>query len=124
MATRPRAVIDVPSRHRPELGEVRVLVLPDDQAGAEGLDPERAAALERGEFAFVGVLAEADVTVEGVVQQLRSGGNWGIESDDRGYLEEVAADEYADLRKILKTIGVSTAELPTDMNPEWIEWRV
>lgn len=123
MATRPRAVIDVPSRHRPELGEVRVLVLHDEEADVEDLTPERAAALERGDFSFVGVLAEADVTVEGVVQQIRSGGLWGIESDDQGYLGEVAADEYADLRKILKTIGVPTSELPTEMDPKWLDWR-
>lgn len=123
MATRPRAVIDVPPRHRPELGAVRVLVLPDAEADVEDLGPERAAALERGDFDFVGVVAEADVTVEGVVQQIRSGGLWGIESDSRDLVEEHAREEYADLRKILKTIGVPTSELPSEMDPRWLDWR-
>ena len=40
-----------------------------------------------------------------------------------GSIEEVAAEEYNDLRKILISIGVSTAQLPTKFDPKWIKWE-
>ena len=67
--------------------------------------------------------AETDVDIQGVLQTLTSGGLWGVESDGKVYIEEVAAEEYNDLRKILISIGVSTAQLPTKFDPKWIKWE-
>lgn len=128
MVTRPR-VVQAPPRRKPavRLVDVRVLVLPDPDADPSYLDEpdfaERRAEYERGDFGFVGVVAEADVEVEGVEQRVKSGGLWGVESDDREHIEHVAGEEYDELRQVLKTLGVPTSELPTELDRRKIEWR-
>jgi hypothetical protein len=130
MTTRPR-VVEAPGRKRvapPKLLEIKTLVERDEDADTSYLDQDgfedRRAEYEQGDFHFVGVRTEAEVEVAGVVQTLHSGGLWGIESDsDRSYLEEVAGEQYAELRRILKDVGVPTSELPTDLDPASIEWR-
>ncbi len=128
MATRKRVVEVARKRSAPQVQTIKVVVLPDEDPDTSWMDdPEnddRREAYERGDFAFVGVRAEADVVVEGVVQHLTSGGLWGVESDSgEEYIEGVGAEEYGDLRKILTSIGVSTAQLPTEMDPSWVDWR-
>jgi hypothetical protein len=57
---------------------------------------------------MIGIWAEADVVIGGVVQKIQSGGLWGIESDSaRTYLVEVAKGEYYQLHKILKSMGAT-----------------
>ena len=136
MATRKRIVEAARKRRSPELNSVRVLVLPDEEhvpdedpdfvAPLDRADFEnRKQAFQRGDFSFVGVVAKAEIVVDGIVQTITSGGLWGIESDsDKTYIAEVADDEYGDLRRILKTLGVPTSELPMKVDPKWIEWRV
>jgi hypothetical protein len=47
-----------------------------------------------------------------VVQRIRSGGLWGIESDsDASYIAEVEQGELADLRSELKAVGFSTRQI-------------
>ena len=121
---RPR-VFEAPARKsKVTLETVRVVVEHDSDPDTSYLEQEdfeeRLAAFQAGEFTFLGVHAEADVTIDGVVQTLTSGGLWGIESDSGDeYIEEVAVQEYEELRKILKTIGVPTADLPLEMDPAW-----
>ena len=121
---RPR-VVEAPARRAPaKLEAIRVVVEYDPNPDVSYLEQEefeeRLAAYKNEEFSFLGVHAEADVTIEGVVQTLTSGGLWGIESDSGDeYIEEVAVQEYEELRKILKTIGVPTADLPLEMDPAW-----
>ena len=56
---------------------------------------------------MVGIYAEAKLLVKGVVQTIRSGGLWGIESDsDPSYKQEVARDELSLLRDLLTTLAV------------------
>jgi hypothetical protein len=128
MTTHKRVVVEAPRKRRsPELLAIRVLVLADEDPGASlvDLDEDRKASYDRGDFSFVGIRAEAQMTVDGIVQTIVSGGLWGIESDaDAGYIQEVAGDEYNDLRKILKTLGVPTSELPNEVDVKQIEWRV
>ncbi len=130
MTTRNRVVVEVARKRRaPELQSVLVLVLPDEDPDTSFLDQDefedRKEAFARGDFSFVGVKAQAEIVVDGIVQQIVSGGLWGIESDaGDAYIKEVAGEEYTDLRQILKTLGVPTSELPVDVNPSWIEWRV
>ncbi|HTF33311.1 MAG TPA: hypothetical protein VK714_06360 [Myxococcota bacterium] len=86
---------------------------PDTSYFDEDEFADRRAEFERGDFTFVGVRAEAEVAIEGVIQTLTSGGLWGIESDsDESYIEDVALEEYDALREILKAVGVSTREVP------------
>lgn len=55
---------------------------------------------------MTGIWAEAQVVVDSVVQTIRSGGIWGIESDSHeGYPKEVALEEVSALKDILKKMG-------------------
>jgi len=127
-----RRVVAAPARKPPaELRVIRVLVEHDPDPDVSFLEQDefedRLAAYKRGEFDFVGVRAEADVVVEGVVQTLTSGGLWGVESDSgEEYVVSVAVEEYEQLRRVLKTIGVPTAQLPNADEKQvraWVEWR-
>ena len=66
-----RRVVEAPARKSPvKLESIRVVVEHDPDPEASYLEQdefeERLAAYKSGEFAFVGVRAEADVTIEGV----------------------------------------------------------
>jgi hypothetical protein len=138
MSDTPRArrrVVAAPARRPPaELTgarPIRVVVEHDPDPDVSYLDQDefedRRAQYERGEFDHVGVRAEADVVIEGTVQTLASPGLWGVESDSgEEYVVGVAVEEYEQLRKVLKTIGVPTAQLPEASEStvrDWIEWR-
>jgi hypothetical protein len=129
MAARRRVVVEAPriKRNAPQVEEIRIVVLDDDEPDTSFLDQDefkdRRAEYDRGDFKFVGVRADAEVTIEGVVQTITSGGIWGVESDAEGQIRMLAEDEYADLRKILTSIGVSTSQLPLKMERSWIKWR-
>jgi len=133
MTSRKRVVEATRKKSAPTVQEIRVRVMHDedpDTSFFDSGDPEykdqdedRRKQYERGDFSFVGVRAETDVDIQGVLQTLTSGGLWGVESDGKVYIEEVAAEEYNDLRKILISIGVSTAQLPTKFDPKWIKWE-
>ena len=48
--------------------------------------------LNRGDWGYIGVRADAEIIVDGVSQDITSGGLWGVESDsDRAYLAELTA---------------------------------
>jgi hypothetical protein len=69
-------------------------------------DFERMESLQNQNWYYLGIRAEAEIQVEGISQDISSGGLWGIESDsDREYLEEIERDELADLKGILKGLG-------------------
>lgn len=128
MTTRRRVVIDAAQgrRPRPQVQRFRVRVEEDLDADVsylmqEGL-AERRAAHKRGEFSHVGVRVEAEVLIEGTVQVLTSPGVWGVESDSVGEdLAAVCAEEYRALRDVLKAVGVSTSELPQEVEQSWYE---
>jgi len=129
MATHKRVVEVARKRRASELVSIKVLVLPDEEPDTSFLDQDefgdRKEAFQRGDFSFVGIRAEAEITVDGILQTIVSGGLWGVESDAGDpYIAEVAGEEYTDLRRILKTLGVPTSELPTEVEQSQIEWRV
>ncbi len=126
----PKRVFEAPARKKPaaKLEGVRVVVEHDPDPDTSYLEQEgyeeQLAAYQNGDFTFVGVRAEADVVIGGVVQTLTSAGLWGIESDSgKEYIEEVANEEYSELRKILTEVGVPTSKLPQNIDPGQIEWR-
>lgn len=124
MAAR-RRVVEAPRSKRvpPQVESIRVVVVDDDEPDTSYLEGERREEYDRGDFKFVGVRAEAEVDVEGVIQTLTSGGIWGVESDVEGHIRMLAEEEYGDLRKILISIGVSTSQLPLKMERGWIKWQ-
>lgn len=73
-------------------------------------DYERMESLNRGQWCYIGIWAEAEVQLskDGVIQELSSGGLRGIESDSgNDYLSEVEQEELSQLRKELREIGFS-----------------
>lgn len=77
-------------------------------------DYDRTEALNRGEWYYLGIVAKAGITLPGstLVQRITSGGLWGIESDsEAGYFAEVEAEELADLRGELETIGFTKRQI-------------
>jgi hypothetical protein len=70
-------------------------------------DYQRMEALQRGDWAYIGVIAKAEVQLTSdLVQVLRSGGLWGVESDSGAdYLKEVADEELCSLRTELEAVG-------------------
>jgi hypothetical protein len=73
---------------------------------------ERLAAFERGEWEMVGVFAEAEIEVGGVLQMIRTGGLWGIESDSSDeYMIETAEAEWDELAATLAELGFSAEDI-------------
>ena len=70
--------------------------------------------LNQGRWCFVGVKAEAEISIPSgsgysTLQKIHSGGVWGFESDSSAAVfAEVIKDELADLRGQLKALGFST----------------
>lgn len=71
-------------------------------------DYKRAEDLNNGHWYFLGIIAKAEVvSPNNVVQIIRSGGLWGIESDsDASYIESVKKDELAELKEELAAFGL------------------
>jgi hypothetical protein len=120
-----RRVVEATSRGpRVELHAVHVVIENDPDPDLSDLDQDSLDAYERGELTFMGVRAEADVSIGGIAQTLFSTGVPGVASDAEDvYLDEVIAQEWAALRGVLKAVGVSTEQLPLEVQHEWIEWQ-
>jgi len=78
-------------------------------------DYDRVESLNRGDWCFIGLRAEAEVqTSSDVVQRITSGGLWGIESDSgREHLEETQREELAQLKAELIGLGFSRRAIAT-----------
>jgi len=69
-------------------------------------DYERAEAWNRGAWCMVGVVAVAEVEVNGARQTIKSPGLWGIESDSgEDHFKEVGEEQLSELRAILRELG-------------------
>lgn len=77
-----------------------------------GQDYERAEAYNRGEWWYVGVYAQAELSVKAedgwpITQVIRSAGLWGIESDaGQSWFDEFAEEELDQLRAQLAELGI------------------
>lgn len=73
-------------------------------------DYQRMEAYNRGDWGMIGIWAEADVQTHnhGVIQKIRSGGLWGIESDSGAeYLKEVEREQLNELSSELQALTFS-----------------
>jgi hypothetical protein len=87
---------------------------PDEIRTYIAQDYQRMERLNAGDWSYIGIRAEAEVTVDDTVQTVSSGGLWGIESDsDSQYIASVASDELASLRDILHELGFSKRAIAT-----------
>jgi len=81
-------------------------------------DYKRMEALNRGDFSFIGIMAEATVSYSTGngnrrLETFTSGGLWGIESDSSDdYIKEVEEQELDDLKEHLTKFGVDVSALP------------
>jgi hypothetical protein len=67
---------------------------------------------ERNRWWMEGVYAQAEIVILGVIQRLRSGGLYGIESDsDEAYFKEIADEQLAELKDILEQLGFTKEEI-------------
>lgn len=102
--------IDREERGDMNRGEYRYFIPANPEYGEQ--DYDRMESLNRGEWCYLGIRAEAEVIVNGTVQRITSGGLWGIESDsDKEYFAEVATEQLAELRGILAEMGFSERQL-------------
>lgn len=76
-------------------------------------DYQRSEALNRGDWNYIGLWAEAEaqLTNNGPVQTIRSGGLWGVESDSGEYLAEIAKEELSQLRDELEAMGFAKKDI-------------
>ncbi len=71
-------------------------------------DYQRMEAYNRGDWCMLGIWAEAEVQTHnhGVIQRIRSGALWGVESDSgEDYLASVEQEELAALGSELEALG-------------------
>ena len=78
-------------------------------------DYDRMESLNRGDWCFMGMRAEAEVqTGSDVVQRITSGGLWGIESDSgKDHFESIAREELAQLKDELVGLVFSRRAIAT-----------
>jgi hypothetical protein len=87
-------------------------------------DYERMERLARGDWGFIGIRAEAEIAISDdphkrtnttwTLQEITSGGLWGIESDsDKSYLAEIETEQLSELREQLRALGFSTRAITT-----------
>lgn len=100
--------------HR-RIDSITVSVIDDPEGDSSYLsqteDADRLAALQRGDWGYVGVRATADVTMTGsVMQGINSGGVWSVESDSGiDHLQKIAEEEIDLLREELRAAGFEQA---------------
>lgn len=79
---------------------------------------KRLVAYERGDCVMIGIYVEAEVIVGGTVQKIRTPGLWNTESDsDKSYKQEIAGEEYEELKSILKDLGIR--KVPSLASARW-----
>jgi hypothetical protein len=87
-------------------------------------DYERMESLNRGNWCYIGIRAEAEIAISNephkrtnttwTLQEISSGGLWGIESDsDKSYLAEIETEQLSELRSQLRALGFGTRAIAT-----------
>lgn len=68
-------------------------------------------------WCYVGIVAKAEyVSPNGICQDVRSGGLWGIESDsNKAYLADVGTEQLAELTQELLSIGFTKRQIAVAM---------
>ena len=88
-------------------------------------DWKRAESLNNGDWCYCGVDAVAKLRVNGISQEVQSGGVWGIESDSgAACLAEFGEEEFGELVDILESLGFSKRTInkhkPQSFVPEFV----
>ena len=105
-------------------GHARPENTPDEVRKYVRQDYDRMESLNRGNWCFIGIRAEAEIAVSidphkrtnttWTLHEITSGGLWGIESDsDKDYFAEVEKEELASLRDQLTALGFGKRAIAT-----------
>jgi hypothetical protein len=83
-------------------------------------DFDRMESLNNGSWCYIGIRAEAEIqTGSDVVQDITSGGLWGIESDSgKEHIAETIREELANLKTELLALGFSKRAIASAFKPE------
>lgn len=102
-----------------KLESIKIKRIPDSDADTSYLEQEgfkeRLQQYTDGQFGFIGITAEAEVSYDignGTrrLETLTSSGLWGIEDDsDAAYLRSIEKEELADLRAHCERFGVDVS---------------
>jgi|GEM_PF-1301638 len=81
-------------------------------------DYERMESYNNQNWSYLGIRAKAEILLPSgdasVVQEITSGGLWGVESDsDKSYLAGIEEEELSSLREQLRAVGFSTRAIST-----------
>jgi hypothetical protein len=75
-------------------------------------DYERMESLNKGNWCFLHVRAEAEININSVIETISSGGLGGIESDSgEDYLKEIEKEELTNLTEVLKELGFKESQI-------------
>jgi len=74
-------------------------------------DYQRMEEYNRGGWYMTFAFAEADISINGVTQTIRSGGLGGVESDSGTYFDEIKAEQYNELKDILAGLGFTQEQI-------------
>ena len=118
----------------PRIDRITLNVMVDTDADTSFLEQEEFSELResyhRGDYYFVGVRANADVSyaisnTDRRIETLTSGGVWGIESNSgKDYIEgEVGKDELNDLKTHLERFGVNTSNFDALIENVEVVWH-
>jgi hypothetical protein len=91
---------------------------PEDIRNYVRQDYERMERLQHGDWCYIGIQAEAEILIppgsHSIVQEITSGGLWGVESDsDKDYLAEIETEQLSELREQLRALGFSARAVST-----------
>jgi hypothetical protein len=81
-------------------------------------DYERMERLHAGDWGYIGIRAEAEILLPSgdasIVQEITSGGLWGVESDSgKDHIAETEQEELSELREQLRALGFGTRAIST-----------
>lgn len=71
----------------------------------------RMEAYNAGDWCMLYCYVEAEVSINGTLQTLRSGGIGGMESDDEIHLEQIRNEEMHELKTVLRSLGFSATAI-------------
>jgi hypothetical protein len=112
-------------------GEIQDGLTPEDVRKYTRQDYERMESANRGDWCYIGIKAEAEISIPSVsaphistLQTIHSGGLCGIESDsDKAHFAETEANELAELREQLYALGFSKRAIAIAFKPENIRHK-
>jgi hypothetical protein len=95
-----------------ELETIKRKDIYDENPDLSWVDKKRLESMDMGYWHFIGILAVAEIRINGISETISSPGLWNIESDsDESDLNEIYQDQKDELAAMLRELGFSDAQL-------------